>query len=173
MSDGALPPSNDAVDGPAWRALPHAARWVYRLDAGIGAVFTAGLLIAIAVGLGFAMEGPRPYGWYAAGFTAYVLLGLWRGHLRWRHTSWTLDDTGFRIRRGWVWQSESLVPRARVQHLDIHRGPIERRFELATLTVYTAGTSNSAVSLASLGDADAVALRDALLPERGRDDDAL
>lgn len=178
MSGGAVPLAPDtgdvaALTAPTWRPLPQAARWVYALDLAIGSAFTAAVLIGLLVGLSFAIEWPVHYVWYASAFVAYVVLGFIRGQVRWRHTRWTLDDAGFRIRRGWLWQSETLVPRARVQHLDIHRGPIERRFNLATLTVYTAGTSNSAVSLASLGNDDAVALRDALLPEHGRDDDAL
>jgi membrane protein YdbS with pleckstrin-like domain len=66
-----------------------------------------------------------------------------------------------------------LVPRSRVQHLDIERGPIERQYGLATLVVHTAGTRQHAMRIAGLPDADAVALRDALVPEAGRHDDVL
>ena len=66
-----------------------------------------------------------------------------------------------------------LVPRSRVQHLDIERGPIERRFGLATLVVHTAGTRLHALRQPGLLAADALALRDALLPEADRDDDTL
>jgi hypothetical protein len=157
----------------SWRPLPRTARWVYALDLAIGSVVSAAVLLGLVVAFSLAFEWPLYVKSYAGVLAGYAALGLVRGHIRWRHTMWMLDDYGFRIRRGWLWRSETLVPRARVQHLDIDRGPIERRFDLATLTVYTAGTSNSAVSLASLADADAVALRDALLPERGRDDDAI
>ena len=78
-----------------------------------------------------------------------------------------------RVRRGVVWHKEILVPRSRVQHLDIERGPIERHFGLATLVVHTAGTRLHALRQPGLLDADALALRDALLPEADRDDDTL
>ena len=82
-------------------------------------------------------------------------------------------ERGLQVRRGLVWKHELLVPRSRVQHLDIERGPIERRFGLATLVVHTAGTRMYALRQPGLPDADALALRDALLPEADRDDDSL
>ena len=57
--------------------------------------------------------------------------------------------------------------------LDLERGPIERRFGLATLVVHTAGTRMNALRQHGFLDADAVALRDALLPEPDAHDDAL
>lgn len=93
------------------------------------------------------------------------MFGVLRGLRRWKYTSWMLDDLGLRIRRGWLFKSETLVPRARVQHLDIGRGPLERRYGLATLTLYTGGTGHSMIVHAGLADADATALRDALIPK--------
>jgi hypothetical protein len=78
-----------------------------------------------------------------------------------------------RVRRGWLWRTELLVPRSRVQHLDIERGPIERRFNLATLVVHTAGTRTQALRQAGLAEPDAVALRNALIPDAARRGDAL
>jgi membrane protein YdbS with pleckstrin-like domain len=72
-----------------------------------------------------------------------------------------------------VYRKEVLVPRSRVQHLDLERGPIERHFGLATLVVHTAGTRMHALRQSGFLDADAVALRDALLPEADRHDDSL
>jgi membrane protein YdbS with pleckstrin-like domain len=105
-----------------------------------------GLLLGVVIGFSLALEWDLYIPWYVAALVVWTLFGLFRGHVRWRHTQWLLDDTGFRIQRGWLWQSEVLVPRARVQHLDIDRGPIERRFGLATLTVYTAGIRSRRVA---------------------------
>ena len=95
------------------------------------------------------------------------------GRRRWQHTSWRLDDTGLSVRRGRYFFSETLVPRSRVQHLDLERGPIERRQGLATLVVHTAGTRTHALRQPGLDEAEAMALRDALLPKAGRNDDNL
>lgn len=80
-------------------------------------------------------------------------------HARYRSTPETIE-----IERGVWWRRSIFVPRSRVQHLKVSRGPLERRHGLATLTIYTAGTQYSAVPLRGLADADAVRLRDELLP---------
>jgi membrane protein YdbS with pleckstrin-like domain len=100
-------------------------------------------------------------------------LGAWIAYRRWKSSAWKLDGTGLHFRRGRAWRKEVLVPRSRVQHLDIERGPIERRYGLATLIVHTAGTRQHALRIAGLEDADAVALRDALVPDASRHDDVL
>ena len=89
---------------------------------------------------------------------AWLLAGM-----RWRRTGWRLDEDGLAIRRGLLWRSETVVPRSRVQHVDIGHGPIDRLFGLATLKVHTAGTRLSSVALAGMAQADAEALRDALV----------
>ena len=104
---------------------------------------------------------------------AFGALGTTAGYRRWLSTAWKLDDTGLHLRRGRLWRKEVLVPRSRVQHLDIERGPVERRYGLATLIVHTAGTRQHALRLAGLPDADAVALRDALVPAASLHDDVL
>jgi hypothetical protein len=104
---------------------------------------------------------------------AITVAGIWLGYRRWKYSQWKLDETGMHVKRGRLWRKEILVPRSRVQHLDIERGPIERHFGLATLIVHTAGTRTHALRQAGFLDADAVALRDALVPASGRQDDVL
>ena len=155
-----------------WQPLPDGARTV----AGIAGVLMA---VPIAIGLVTALVVAVLDGWLARigiGLALLVLAGLagWSlGRARWRRTRWKLDERGLSVKRGLVWHSEVLVPRTRVQHLDLERGPIERRFGLATLVVHTAGTRLNALRQHGFLDADAVALRDALLPESNRHDDAL
>jgi hypothetical protein len=71
------------------------------------------------------------------------------------------------IRSGVWFQHVRTVPRARVQHTDVERGPIERRYGLATLVVHTAGHQDSEIRLEGLAHATAVAIRDHLLAGGG------
>ena len=164
---------------PEWRALPPAAATTAMyggtafglLLGGSGAFFVAWPLLTARGGLDMS--------WWQALLLAAVLwlafgmLGAWLAYRRWKFSAWKLDDTGLHFRRGRTWRKEVLVPRTRVQHLDIERGPIERRYGLATLIVHTAGTRQHALRVVGLEDADAVALRDALVPDAGRHDDVL
>jgi membrane protein YdbS with pleckstrin-like domain len=175
----APPPSPPPAPPPApeWRTLPHAAA----TTAMFGGAFV-GLLLGLAPALGggipLATRGAG-WSWWQAVLLVVAIwllsgaLGTWLAYRRWRSSAWKLDESGLRFRRGWLWQAEILVPRSRVQHLDIERGPIERHYGLATLIVHTAGTRHHALRIAGLDDADAVALRDALVPASARHDDVL
>jgi uncharacterized protein len=98
-----------------------------------------------------------------AALLAAAGLGWWYAGLAYARLRFRLDDEGLEIRRGVWWRRQSRIPRSRVQHTDIHSGPIDRRLGLATLQVYTAGTRMASVDLPGLPAARAVELRDALI----------
>ncbi len=111
-------------------------------------------------------------------FGAWVFLnGLISSHawfwppLSYRYTAWKLDEQGMGIRRGVLWRSEISVPKSRVQHTDVSRGPLQRAFGIATLVIHTAGTQNASVPLSGLSYEDALAIRDHLI--EGGDDDGV
>jgi membrane protein YdbS with pleckstrin-like domain len=146
-----------------WRQLPLWSRRASEIGGAIGSAIFAGIIIGVAVTISIVKGWPvfaKSYGTFVVLWSA---LGYYRGYVEWAHTSWRLDNA-LRIRRGRWWRTETILPRVRVQHLDLSRGPIERRFGLATLTAYTAGSTLSSVALSGLDDATAVELRDALLP---------
>ena len=83
--------------------------------------------------------------------------------VRYRTTWVRLDDDGLEYEHGWLWRHHISVPRSRIQHTDVTQGPFERRFGLATLVVYTAGTENASITIEGLSHETALAFRDALL----------
>jgi membrane protein YdbS with pleckstrin-like domain len=99
-----------------------------------------------------------------------VAMGGLTWHLqRWpaisyRFTSYRLDRDGLEIRRGVYWRTITNIPRSRVQHTDVSQGPLERRYGLGTLVVYTAGTQHSQVNLQGLDFTVARRIRAHLLP---------
>lgn len=158
-----------------WQPLPDDARRCFR----IGALLWGGIVGSLAGPLPAAIfafaDGPAAWQ-LALGLGAPTLvlgIALWSAELAFRYTRWRLDADGLRVRRGRYWRSEVLVPRARVQHLDIERGPIERRYGLATLVVHTAGTRLNAVRQPGFDEASATRLRDALVPALREHDDAV
>jgi membrane protein YdbS with pleckstrin-like domain len=144
---------------------------------------TAGLISAAVVAL---MTLPMTIGLWVDAGGSIVALALWglawvvantafALHLqRWpaiayRHTSYRVDERGLEIRRGVFWRAVVNVPRSRVQHTDVSQGPLERRYGLGTLVVYTAGTEHAKVTLPGLDHGDAMQIRELLMPERGSD----
>ncbi len=93
-----------------------------------------------------------------------LLLALWvivRVPLRrYQARGYQLGADRLRVVRGLLFRSDTVVPFGRVQHIDVHQGPLERAYGLATLVLHTAGTHNSSVTLPGLGHADAMAMRE-------------
>jgi membrane protein YdbS with pleckstrin-like domain len=114
-------------------------------------------------------SGAPPISWLATGAIAAVFFGglaLASHHgprLRYETTWVALDADGLEFEHGWLWRHHISVPRSRIQHTDVTQGPYERRFGLATLVVYTAGTENASISIEGLSHETALAFRDALL----------
>lgn len=102
----------------------------------------------------------------AAAIVAAVLLHI-RAYIK-RFRCRLLVD-GLWLHRGVFWRSEIFVPRARIQHTDVQQGPIARRFDMACLKIYTAGTQHGEIVIDGLAHADALWLRDELLGRRGSD----
>ena len=65
-----------------------------------------------------------------------------------------------RVVRGIMFRSDTVVPFGRIQHIDVNQGPLQRLYDIATLTVHTAGTHNASVHLPGLANADAMAMRE-------------
>ena len=75
-----------------------------------------------------------------------------------------VDDAGLEIARGVYWRTVTNIPKSRIQHTDVSQGPLERRYGLGTLVVYTAGTHHSEVKLPGLEFTIAQRIRAHLLP---------
>ncbi|MBB1060803.1 PH domain-containing protein [Marilutibacter spongiae] len=169
---------NDAVPASevAWQALPERSRTLFLLAGGLPMLVlgtAAGAGLGLVLGTVLEDIGPVVLVPLAAVALGLLLgaLGTWLGAKQYRHTRWLLDAHGLAVRRGRLWHRETRVPLTRVQHLDVKRGPLQRRRDLATLVVHTAGTANSAVAVPNLDAGDAEHLREQLGRQIDRDDD--
>lgn len=160
-----------------WRFehLDPRARWGMRLRALVVALILFGAVwVAAGVLLGVALDMALPTSVVGASVLATLLvapmLALFYASARWQRTRYALTPQGLRIQRGVWWRSDTVVPRSRVQHTDLHRGPLDRALGLAGLRVYTAGSELGRVALNGLSVEHAEALRDALIRV---DDDAV
>jgi membrane protein YdbS with pleckstrin-like domain len=79
---------------------------------------------------------------------------------RHRALGYRMDPEELHAARG-VWtRTETVVPLARVQHIDVSQGPVERMFAVSRLVLHTAGTMNSLVVVPGLRRETAEAMRD-------------
>jgi len=112
------------------------------LVARFGALGLFAPLLIVAVGLTLSWVWPEAY---------------------YRRLRFGIDESGIAIERGIFWRSRITVPRVRIQHTDVSQGPLQRRFGVGTLKLYTAGSRYTKIELPGLAHAEAIALRDALL----------
>lgn len=74
--------------------------------------------------------------------------------LRWRWWRYEVRPDEVDLQRGVYWISRTLVPLARIQHVDTRQGPLQRRFGLATVIFYTAAGPNQIPELSATAAAD-------------------
>ena len=136
-----------------------------------GAIFMGMIAAGSLVALSIADEGLT---WLR--FAAWLTLALfaaWHAYrwppLAYAHTSYRVDNQGIEIRKGVYWRVVINVPRSRVQHIDVSQGPIERKYGLGTLVIYTAGTDHAKVELEGLEHGRALRIRQHLLPSESGD----
>lgn len=143
----------------------------------VGKIVTAGVGLTLAVAMGIVWRAAEPplfaLAFMVGGWLLAVgLLGWWLH--RWpvishRHASYTVHEEGLEIRRGVLWRKVISVPRSRVQHTDVAQGPLERRYGLGTVDIYTAGREHAKVDLHGLAYETAFEIRDHLLPQEESD----
>ena len=87
------------------------------------------------------------------------LVGLW---IIWAITSFVLTNLGYKVRgyilrdkdlvhrKGVIFKTLTTIPFNRVQHCEVSQGIIQRMFDLHTLQIFTAGGSNSDLSIPGL-----------------------
>lgn len=103
-------------------------------------------------------------GWAVTAMASLAALyGLLRSPTRrWRALGWAVTEDELHAASG-VWtRTHTIVPFARVQHLDVAQGPVERLAGVARLIVHTAGTAHSVVAVPGLSREEAETLRDRL-----------
>lgn len=97
------------------------------------------------------------------GLTALLFLASWFWlPLEIRHSRFLLRTQDFLLQYGVFWRRAVLIPLHRVQHVTISQGPLQKRFGLATLKVYTAGGLDAEAALADIEHGVAVVLSEQL-----------
>lgn len=75
----------------------------------------------------------------AAACAAVVVLPRWWYRLH----RWEVTETAVYTRSGYLWQEWRVAPMSRIQTVDTVRGPVQRLFGLATVTVTTASAKGA------------------------------
>lgn len=110
-------------------------------------------LVVLLCGLLIAQWWWEPHWLFALvwGLTGLIFLTRWFWlPLQVRHSRFLLRTQDFLLQYGVLWRRAVLIPLHRVQHVTISQGPLQKRFGLATLKVYTAGGLDAEAALADI-----------------------
>ena len=77
-------------------------------------------------------------------FSVFVVPGV-----RWRRWRYEIRPDEVDLQRGVWWVSRTLVPLARIQHVDTRQGPLQRRYGLSTVVFHTAAGANQIPELST------------------------
>jgi hypothetical protein len=72
---------------------------------------------------------------------------------------YVIRDKDMLFRKGVVWRSVTAVPFNRIQHVETSNTPLDRKFDLATLQLFTAGGSSGDLKIDGLSASVAEQLR--------------
>jgi hypothetical protein len=133
------------------------AKQLWRLGSAVGGLVTVVLVALITFSLDLLIpEFDRIWAFVATGVTlALVTLNTWLSPtLRYRYWRYEIRADEADLQHGWFTRTRQLVPMARIQHVDTRRGPLDRRFGLASVVLYTAAGPVSIPALANEVAAD-------------------
>ena len=122
-----------------------------------------------ATGLGLGIGWGGVWWWGPTGVIGLPVLAMWS--MFWyqpraiAQRGYALTDRVLAMKSGLWWKSVRLLPVSRLQHVNYESGPIQSRFDLATLVAHTAGSSESSIEISGLSRASANRLRDELLKQ--------
>jgi uncharacterized protein len=94
----------------------------------------------------FFSENGKEYFWYI--LFAIAIISTWLLAVEiigFKHIGFALREHDLIYKTGWIWKSLTVVPYKRIQHIEVHQGPIDRLFDLATLSLFTAGGSETEI----------------------------
>lgn len=154
-------PNMDELD---WHPLH--ARYVRRVQ--LEHLIKVAIAIAVfsvpqfVVGLGFSPGVPL---WalvvvFAVPYLGWPIISIPR-------RGYVLRDKDIIFRSGVIWRSVTAVPFNRVQHVESSNSPLDRRFGLANLQIFTAGGSGGDLQISGLGADNAEKLRVYILDKVG------
>ena len=131
--------------------LDSRAKTLWRITGALGALPLLAVGVFVSSSLLRVVEAPLLLGVlpFLAALVLFVALAGVLPGLRWRRWRYEIRAEEVDLQRGIFWVSRTLVPLARIQHVDTQSGPLQRRFGLATVVFYTAAGANQIPELSA------------------------
>lgn len=117
----------------------------YLLVRRISFLITVGIFLVLAILLYYLVdEIQEPV--FIIAITLFILFSILSYvsiSLSFKYSGFALREKDLLFRSGWFVRKTRVVVRDRIQHVSVQSGPIERRFGLSSVSVFTAGSSEA------------------------------
>ncbi len=147
----------DPSGAPVNRLDPR-AKTIWRLYGAMGSA--TALLVCIALAIGLTLVDAPTIAWLLPLLATLVVAVLWVGpsvEIAYRRWRWDISDVEVRLQSGLIIVKRTVIPMARIQHVDTSQGPLLRMFALSEVHVATAAGKHK---IPMLSDSDAADIRD-------------
>jgi len=124
---------------------------------------SSSILIIIAIILTFFIKPIQEPIWISLIIVGWLLLTVGYAFFQTKAFSqkaYALRDKDVIYKSGWIVQKTRTCPFNRIQHSSVSTGFIERKYGLATLILYTAGTDDADLQIPGLKEVDAYAMKE-------------
>jgi|SRR5690554_101111 len=94
--------------------------------------------------------------------TFYVLFAIFRFiaiTINFKYSGYALRERDILYRNGWLKRKTRVVMLNRIQHVSVQSGPLERRFGLSSVSVFTAGSSEADFTINGITDDTALRIK--------------
>lgn len=137
-------------------------------------IIMAILLVAAAATIFFVRPLHQLWVISLASISWLLLAGLsyWLMYQSVRRKAYALREKDVLYRSGWIVQELHVCPFNRIQHCSVHAGPLERRFGLASLSLFTSGSEGSDLRIPGLTEETAASIREFIMQKVRTDEHA-
>ena len=132
------------------------------------------VLGAIIVAVYFIDNFKIPTWVYYVAFSFWLIRTIWvfsKITFGFKYKYYALRENDIIFHTGWLWRHLTIVPFNRVQHLRIDQGPIERKFNLSKLKIFTAGGTSSDLTIPGLDPKTSNKLKQFIVTKTGLDEE--
>ncbi len=154
---------------PPLERLSPGALTLFRLEGLIRAGIVMVLACVVALSLALTEHGAWAVLALVLGAALGLVLCVWYPSRAWRMWGYAVREHDLLITGGVVVRQLVSIPAGRIQHVDIHQGPIERAMGLARVRVYTASGGGADGVIPALTMEAADALRERLVRREAED----
>jgi membrane protein YdbS with pleckstrin-like domain len=105
-----------------------------------------------------------------AGLSLILAFSFWAVYVGFGKKGYALRQRDIIYKKGIFWKSLTTIPFNRVQHCEVKQGPIDRIFDLSQLNIFTAGGSQSDLTIPGLTPEKAQALKNFIIKKTGQDE---